>query len=180
MCIRDRGWANVPRPISADQERVNFERKDVKKALLKEVPKPNTAPKNIELGEQIRFLGANLPEKAVKPGQQVPLEFFFEVIKSLDRSWRIFLHIDPTSQGRRIHGDHFPVAGKYPTTLWQKGEKVADKHQQTIPASAAAGRYTIWMGFYIGDERLPITQGDKPNHDGSNRIRVGTITVAKP
>ena len=39
------GWANVPRPISADQERVNFERKDVKKHSLKKFPSPTPRPK---------------------------------------------------------------------------------------------------------------------------------------
>ena len=174
------GYLNVPHPTSAAKERSNFKRAKVKSALLEEAPKPNTAAVGIELGAKIRYLGANLPKKAVKPGDEVPLEFFFEVMDSLDRSWRMFLHIDPTSQGRRIHGDHHPVKSKYPTNLWQKGEKLVDRHLQRIPTNAAPGRYTIWMGFYIGDERLPITKGEKPNHDGGNRIRVGTLTITQP
>ena len=132
------GFINLPQPTSAEKERTNFKRNKVKSALLKGKPKPNTAPKNIELDSKLRFLGANLPKKAVKPGETVTLEFFFEVMNSLDRSWRMFLHIDPTSQGRRIHGDHHPVKSEYPTNLWQKGEKVADKHQQKIPNSLMA------------------------------------------
>ena len=172
------GFLNVPQPTSAAKERTNFKRTKVKSALLKKAPKPNTAAQGIELGAKIRYLGANLPKKAVKPGEDVSLEFFFEVMDNLDRSWRMFLHIDPTSQGRRIHGDHQPVKSKYPTNLWQKGEKLVDKHVQRIPATAAPGQYTVWMGFYIGDERLAVTKGEKPNHDGSDRIRAGTFTVA--
>ena len=171
------GWFHVPQPVSADKERKTFAREKLDNALLPQAPKINTPAQSIEFGKQLEFLGANLPKNAVTPGESIDLEFYFKTLKPLDRDWKIFLHIDPTQQGRRIHGDHSPVQGKYATNLWQKNEILKDHHRQTIPANAAAGAYTIWLGFYIGDERLPITKGNKPHHDGSNRVRAGTIRV---
>ena len=173
------GWFHVPSPVSADKERKTFAREKLENALLPKAPDINTPAKGIELGKQLQFLGANLPKSAVTPGETIDLEFYFKTLQPLDRNWKIFLHIDPTQHGRRIHGDHSPVQGKYNTSLWQKNEILKDRHPQTIPANAAAGTYTIWLGFYIGDERLPITQGNKPHHDGSNRIRAGTIRVGR-
>ena len=67
-----------------------------------------------------------------------------------------------------------------PPPCGKKAKKSRTNTSKPFPSRPLRAAGTIWMGFYIGDERLPITQGDKPNHDGSNRIRVGTITVAKP
>jgi hypothetical protein len=173
------GWFHVPSPVSAEKERQTFAREKLNNALLPSTPTINTPATGIELGKQLQFLGANLPKNAIPPGDTVDLDFYFKTLKPLDRNWKIFLHIDPTQQGRRIHGDHSPVQGKYPTNLWQKDEILKDNHRQTIPSNAAAGAYTIWLGFYVGDERLPITKGNKPHHDGSNRIRAGTIRVGQ-
>ena len=52
--------------------------------------------------------------------------FYFTPTAELDRDWMIFLHIDLRGGSYRIHGDHFPVDGKYNTTLWQVGDYVAD------------------------------------------------------
>ncbi len=172
------GWFQVPKPVSADKERKTFAREKLKNELLKDVPNLNT-PLQIGLGKKLMFMGSNLPKAPVLPGEIATLDVYFKTLESMDRNWKIFLHIDPTSQGRRIHGDHYPVRGKYATNLWQKNEIIKDSHLQVIPENATPGTYTIWLGLYIGDERLPITTGQKPHHDGSNRIRVGTITVGR-
>ena len=37
-----------------------------------------------------------------------------------------------------------------------------------------SGRYTVYMGFWLGSKRLKVTKGQQ---DGSNRVRLGTLRV---
>jgi hypothetical protein len=59
--------------------------------------------------------------------------------------------------------DGQPRNGTYPTSVWQKGDIVADTHTFAVPASAAAGEYQILVGMYSlpSGDRLPTgTPGD--------------------
>ena len=51
---------------------------------------------------------------------------------------------------------------------------IADEQKIDVPASTRAGDYTIFMGFYSGDTRLPIKSG--PNA-GEDRARVGVLRI---
>jgi hypothetical protein len=130
-----------------------------------------------ELGDAVRILGADLPEAALSRGARLAARFYFEPIGDLDRDWQIFLHIDARGGSYRIHGDHFPVKGKYQTTLWQRGDFIADDWTTQVPRDAPGGVYDVWLGFYIGEERLEWSGGTPSHHDGKNRVRVGTIVV---
>ena len=71
LCI---GWFHVPRPVSAEKK-TSFARDKLTSQLLNDVPKLNS-PNNIQLGKQLQYLGANLPQGPVKPGSTVSLDFF--------------------------------------------------------------------------------------------------------
>ena len=77
----------------------------------------------------------------------------------------------------RIHGDHAPTGGRYPTPMWQGDEVVSDVWEHRVPLDAPRGQYDIFVSFYIGDERMPYSGGDKALHAGENRLRLGTMTV---
>lgn len=129
------------------------------------------------LGNAIRVHGADLPAAPVAQGERLTARFYYEALAGLDQDWQVFLHIDARQGGYRIHGDHFPARGRYSTSLWQKGEVITDEWTTTVPRDAPGGTYDVWLGFYVGDERLPFTGGDKGVHDGVDRIRVGTLTL---
>ena len=163
-----------PMPVSAEKETVSREALGASVSTIK--PSPKSAV-DATLGDSIRVLGADLPQEALSRGARLSARFYFEGIGDLDRDWMIFLHIDAKQGSYRIHGDHFPVNGKYQTTLWQKGDFVADDWSTVIPRDAPAGVYDVWLGFYIGDERLEWSGGNASVHDGVNRVRVGQIDI---
>lgn len=92
----------------------------------------------------------------------------------LDGSQRqTFLHI--ASPGNRIHGDHDPVGGEFPTNFWLAGDIVKDEYKVTIDRYSSAGVYAINMGFYRGSNRMKVSP--RPAHDGQNRVTIGRIKV---
>lgn len=163
-----------PRPVSEEKDGVD--REALGAAVSRVRPSPRTAV-DAELGGVVRVLGADLPDAALSRGARLSARFFFEAVGELDRDWQLFLHIDARQGGYRIHGDHFPVKGRYPTTLWQRGDFVGDDWSTIVPRDAPAGVYDVWLGFYIGDERLDWSGGTPGAHDGNDRVKVGTIVV---
>lgn len=170
------GGVFLPSPKTASESRQSFDRSALGDVVQKTKPSPSS-PVDVVLGERIRVLGADVPQGPLSRGRSLDTSIYFEPLKEMDRNWQIFSHIDREGGTYRIHGDHWPADGAYHTSLWRPGEYVKDSLDRLIPIDAPPGRYEIWIGFYIGDERLPFTGGDRAAHDGSNRVRVGQITV---
>lgn len=144
-------------------------------AVRQRVPETIEHPVEVNFDDRIRLLGYSLklPHKDyIGAGESFTLTWYFRSTRKLTSSYRIFVHID--GEGQRIHGDHDPVDSAYPVTLWEPGDIIVDEQKIDVPASAHAGEYSILMGFYSGDTRLPIRQG--PNA-GEDRARVGALRI---
>ena len=171
------GVVALPRPVAVESDgRPAVDPAELAGVVSRTPPQPSSRVDAV-LGNAIRVHGADLPKAAVAQGDKLELRFFFESLAGLDEDWQIFLHIDAKQGGFRIHGDHFPARGRYSTTLWQKGDVITDEWSTTVPRDAPSGTYDVWLGFYVGEERLPFTGGDAAAHDGADRVRVGTLTI---
>ncbi len=106
-------------------------------------------------------------------GENAKMTFYFRVKKRIPGQEKIFLHID--HPGSRLHGDHEPVHGDFPTNYWLPGDIVKDEYSLHIDSYTTPGVYRVWLGFYRGDKRMHVTP--KPANDGDNRMRVGKIRI---
>ena len=170
------GAIALPRPGAVGGTRATDGAAELPGVVSRTPPRPR-AKVDAVLGNAIRVLGADLPEHPVARGDRLALRFYFESLAGLDEDWQIFLHIDAKQGSFRMHGDHFPAHGRYSTTLWQKGEVISDEWADTVARDAPSGSYDVWLGFYVGDNRLPFTGGDDAAHDGVDRVRVGSLQV---
>jgi hypothetical protein len=168
-------FAALPRPQAVDQARASVDR-----GALDFVAK--TAPKadrtvNAALGDKIQLVGITTPPAALRRGESFTVKTDWKVLKTMDRTWEMFVHIDLKGGRHRIHGDHAPTGGQYPTPMWQEGEVVSDVWNHRVPLDAPRGSYDIFIGLYIGDERMGFSGGDKALHAGDNRLRIGSLTI---
>jgi hypothetical protein len=166
------GIAALPRPAAIADERASAP----PDAMRTTAPKPNN-PTLVVLDDVVEVLGADLPTTPLSAGSRLPITFHFGTRGELDRDWQIFVHIDARRGSYRIHGDHFPAGGALQTTLWRRGQYVADAWEKQIPSDAPAGEYDVWIGLYIGEERMEVTGGDTARNDGQNRVRVGMVRI---
>jgi len=126
-------------------------------------------------GDAVELIGADFPASIRRPGK-IPLDLYFRVKGKVPGSYKIFLHFDGPAAPRVI-GDHDPVNHAFATNYWLPGEYIRDRYETDVPLmTTPAGTYTVYMGFWPGGEgkRLKVTQG---NHDGADRIRLGTIEI---
>jgi len=167
---RDSSVGPPPRKLSPEQQR------RVEAHLLKGKPSPSQ-PADFTLGGgRLRFLGSDVSPSPAARGQQVRVTHYFEVLEPLDKSWKLFVHVQGADRaGILVNADHVPVEGLWPTDKWAKGQVVEDAYSVTVPQGAPE-KLVGYVGFYRFDDRLPVDQ--RAGHDGANRIPAFRLEVS--
>ncbi len=126
-------------------------------------------------GQAVRFLGYDLTADNVQTGGQTEITYHFELMESLAPGWKPFFHLQGAGVFRNI--DHVPLEGAYPVERWRPGQRIRDR--QRITFDLAPGEYTVFLGFYKGQERLPVRlpMGSSTAGDADSRLPVATIVV---
>lgn len=115
-------------------------------------------------GGQIQLLGYDGPsaKTVIKPGDQIPLTFYWETLNAPGQDLTLFIHlIEPSSQTQMAGFDGPP---DFSTAFWQPGYQIGDSRQLAIPADLPPGTYELQLGWYnpTSMTRLPLTQAN--NH----------------
>ena len=136
-----------------------------------------------------RVLGANMDDKlevigfdladergrlvdAISPGRTYHMKTYYRVLAPVNSEWEAFIHID--GYHRRHNGDHKPMNGKYPMSLWLPGDLLLDDHEFKLEPNFTPGSYSIYFGLFVGDTRLKVKSGPS---DGDNRVNGGPLRV---
>lgn len=143
----------------------------INRALVKTLP-PNARQANASWGDDIDLIGWRLDPPQPRPGSPLDIHLFWQAKKKIPHNWQIFIHID--APGQRIHGDHHPVEGLYPTQNWAPGDIVHDVHRIVVARTITPAPFTFYVGLYRGSERKPVTSTNK---DRDNRANIGSIRV---
>jgi choline-sulfatase len=130
-------------------------------------------PLDARLGDSVRFLGYDLASASVARGSEVEIVYHFEVLTPMPEGWRLFVHLDGPAGFRNL--DHVPLDGLYPLDRWRPGQRIRDRQHIVFPSTQPPGTYTISLGFFRRNERMPVTPAQAS--DGANRLKVATIQV---
>jgi len=117
-------------------------------------------PFNTRLGDEFQLLAAELPQSQVKPGDELPIQFFWEATNP-DRpqhDYTIFVHLLNEAGEMVANADGPPQGGQYATGAWVPGDMVPDMHRLLLPPDLASGNYEVRVGAYLPEtgERLPL------------------------
>jgi hypothetical protein len=153
------------------QGKCKKDKNPLRRYVLSKPPKPRKVlSANFE--NRVRLMGYDVAD-VVTRGGKFKLTLYFQVLGQMPSGYKIFIHFDQPAN--RFHGDHQPLDGKYPTQYWLPGDYIVDPHDVEIPfITTPSGRYTMYMGFWLGSKRLKVTEGPQ---DGVNRVRLGTLRV---
>jgi hypothetical protein len=147
---------------------------------------------SVQLNDSLEIVGYRLAKEVFKRKEDLEVEFFYRVKKTLKKDYQVFMHIERPGTTHRIHGDHFIMnrspdgkekkcVGCYQTKHWMEGDIIVDAYKREIPSSTPSGTQEMWMGFYNprDKKRMRVKEFDKKvvRHDGKNRIMLGTFRV---
>jgi uncharacterized membrane protein len=139
---------------------------------------PIRYPLQVNLGDQVKFLGYDLDATAAKPGGSLHLTIYWQALIEMDTSYTVFTHL--LAGDNRIWGqkDGTPFDGIRPTTSWALGEVIVDEYDVPIQVDTPPGKYLIEIGMYelTTGQRLPVLDAAGTPQD--NRIILGEVWVA--
>ena len=136
------------------------------------LPKQPDKQINASFEGKVDLVGYDLPQE-LERGKPFKFTAYYKVNQPVGGAYKIFLHFD--GPGTRFNGDHVPLDGKFATNYWVPGHYIVDEFMITPDrATQPSGTYTVYMGFWLGDQRLKVTAGTQ---DGENRVRVGVVRV---
>jgi hypothetical protein len=139
----------------------------VKAAAVKIVdPARQIVPPQVSLSAQfddlIALLGHNRWPDAIKAGAAVEVDLQWRALANITDDLTVFIHV-VDSEGKLVaQSDGQPQNGAYPTSIWDKGEIVQDRHILALPPDLAPGDYRVKIGLYLQPTgvRLPARSAD--------------------
>jgi mannosyltransferase len=114
-------------------------------------------PLDHRLGHDLRLTGAYLTVGGlgldlaevipVEPGDELEVTLLWEAFGPTEPSYTVFVHL--LDENGRLIGQHdgIPAEGTRPTTTWQPGEMLLDRHRLEVP-EGATGLLTLVVGLY--------------------------------
>ena len=88
--------------------------------------------------------------------------------------------------GVRVAGyDRAPAANRYPTSAWQRGDRIVADFVLDVTSKLPTGEYQLWTGLYesasAGAQRLTVLQADRletrDNQVRLGQVRLGAVSV---
>ena len=135
-------------------------------------------PRNVTIGDSIRFRGYDLPSAETAPGDTVTVTLYWECLVPMETSYTVFVHL--LGPDGKVYGqqDSVPWQGRLPTTHWVAGEFITDEYHIPVPQDAPPGTYTLAVGMYDVQTgiRLAAVDGDGTPLDG-NSATIGEVAV---
>jgi 4-amino-4-deoxy-L-arabinose transferase-like glycosyltransferase len=140
---------------------------------------PST-PVGAVVGDQIELVGFDLPTEAWHPGDIVPLSLFWQQQAPIAEDYKIFVHLLDAGGQLVAQTDSQPAGGSRPTSGWQQGESVADRHGLPLPEGLSPGEYELRVGMVRSTtgERL-LWRGIDGQALGDT-VALGSLAVTPP
>ncbi len=134
-------------------------------------------PVNQTLGGQITLLGYDIDQTATpnpqNPSSSLALKLYWRADTAPAADYTTFVHLRDAGGQIVAQQDQPPAAGRYPTSLWDSGEAIAD--DLVLPLDRLLpGEYTPVVGLYnlASGVRLDVP-GHPDNEIALERIRIG-------
>ncbi len=137
-------------------------------------------PAQATWGDVIQLVGVS-PVTPVAAGEQkLTTTLMWESVGIPATDYSAYVHV-VDENGVQVAGyDQAPARDRFPTRLWQPGDRIVTSFILDLPPDLQPGRYAIWTGLYEtasgGSLRLPVTHaGELLSGDGE--VQLGTLEV---
>jgi hypothetical protein len=142
-------------------------------------------PLDVQFGDTLHLLGYRMFPKTTQPGDQVTLTLYWRMEGPAGTPPRdatdatVFVQLALQDPQQRVASlDDFLGTSRYPTSVWQTGEVIAQVHRLRLPDDAPSpSLYWFNVGLYDdpGGERWPGTAGGAALPDRA--VRLGPLRV---
>lgn len=113
------------------------------------LPYPN--PMTVNLGDEAELIGYDFAPSSLlaHQGDQVTVTLYWRAKRPMSTDYRVFAQIvQPNTTNVFARSDAMPAAWMRPTSTWQPGEVIEDRHTLTIDRDAPPGTWQLIVGMY--------------------------------
>jgi hypothetical protein len=137
-------------------------------------------PAQVNLGDEVMFLGYDVSSEEVAAGGDVQVTLYWQAQRRLKQDYSAFLHLDDIrpnyvswSLSEKLNPADLPTSG------WAPGFYVSDRHRLSISPETPPGVYVLRAGLYVPDtaKRLPIL--DQEGKVVSENVELGRVLVRR-
>lgn len=132
-------------------------------------------PLAVQFGRTITLTGYDLEPARPAPGEELAVWLAWaRASQALDRDYTVFVHLLDEGGERVAQDDGVPgYLGTLPTTLWEPGVPLLDRHVVSLPTDLPAGHYSLLIGWYDPQTgaRLSLPSGEDAVHLAEITIR---------
>ncbi|HSN78354.1 MAG TPA: DUF2723 domain-containing protein [Anaerolineae bacterium] len=108
----------------------------------------STAPpvfaEEVVIDDAVRLLGFDVR----RDGETVQIDLHWQPLGSLGADYTSFVQLLAAGDVKVAQSDHQVGGVYYPTSLWQPGDTLLDRHTLLLPADAPPGPYRLHVGMY--------------------------------
>lgn len=125
-----------------------------------EVHRPDPAPSRQRALAQFGPLALVAAESAavtLSPGDTLTAELVWQAREAPELGYVVVVQLVDRSGRVAANAEAEPVGGRYPTTVWTRGEVVRDVHRLGLPPDMAPGNYRLIVGVYRAADRQRLT-----------------------
>ncbi len=137
---------------------------------------------NVDFGGKVTLLGYDITPSvdAIRPGTHFTVKWYWQCNSTVGDGWKLFTHFDDAERPRENHDGDGDVRRLYQPERWRRGEYITDTQELEVPAGWEAPVLLVHLGFWKGDDRLPIRTAGAAQSE--NRLRAFEIRtgVARP
>ena len=128
--------------------------------------------------DEIELSGARLSSRSLHPGDGLCVEISWQAIETPSSDYTVFVHLIDAQGWLVAQNDQQPVGEFAPTSDWDSGSAIADRHGILLPANLPPGAYILRVGMYRSNDQSPvrITRGEEVSPDGK-AIVLGSLSV---
>ncbi|MCB0174407.1 MAG: glycosyltransferase family 39 protein [Anaerolineae bacterium] len=145
------------------------------------VDNPNWTPLEANFADQIKLLGAALPNRRLEPGGVLPIDLAWQSLAPVLPDAVTFAVLLDAEQQPFGSVDRYS-AGFYSPMLWADGEIVPDSFTVPVRPDAPPGIYHLHLGLYqLEDEQpesLPLIHDGQPT--ASSAVVLGPFKIGGP
>lgn len=114
----------------------------------------------------------------VDQGETLLTELQWQTEAPLTRAYNVSVQLLDAASQVVAQQDGVPAGGSSPTTAWQPGAPVVDRHAVVVPFGTPPARYRLAVALYdpATGARLPVADGGDAD---AGLLTVGTVTVGR-
>lgn len=128
---------------------------------------------------RLELLGWDIPTR-IERGDDFEVVTYWKALSPVGGAWTMLLHFDGPLRLR--DGDHKPIKDRCPTSTWQPGDFIVDRHtMKTGGGGYPPGKYDLWVGFFTGSapnfRNMTVSAAPGDMRDTTDRVKIASLLL---